>query len=146
MSKVSLINILTGWIGMVMSAFAGVFLATDISTEFINHSEMSETWNQVILQSAHGHFNMFSMIHILFGLTLAYSPLSDRVKVVQTIFLSGGLIGMGPLMYIRSNIKPTPELGLVEASIGIALSMALLAMCLHSYAIATKLLKRPYSS
>ena len=43
MSKVSLINVLIGWIGLVISAFAGVFIASDLSTEFINHSQMSET-------------------------------------------------------------------------------------------------------
>ena len=113
MSKVSLINILIGWIGLVISAFAGVFIASDLSTEFINHSQMSETWKSVIIQSSHGHSNMFSMIHILFGLSLSYSVYTNRTKIIQTIFFMG-IVAMGPLMYLRSNIKPTPELGLVE--------------------------------
>ncbi len=146
MSKVSLINVLIGWVGLVISAFAGVFIASDLSTEFINHSQMSETWKSVIIQSSHGHSNMFSMIHILFGLSLSYSVYSSRIKLIQTILLFMGLIAMGPLMYLRSNIKPTPDLGLVEVSIGICLSLSLLSMCSHCMGIASKLFKRPYTS
>jgi len=146
MSKVSLINVLIGWIGLVISAFAGVFIASDLSTEFINHSQMSETWKSVIIQSSHGHSNMFSMIHILFGLSLSYSVYTNRTKIIQTIFLFMGIVAMGPLMYLRSNIKPTPELGLVEVSIGVCLSLSLLSMCSHCIGIASKIFKRPYTS
>ena len=146
MSKVSLVNILIGWIGLVISAFAGVFIANDLSTEFINHSELSETWKSIILQSAHGHSNMFSMIHILFGLSCSYSDYSNRTKLIQTVMLFLGIIAMGPLLYIRSNIKPTPEMGLVEISIGICLCLCLLSMCSHCLGIASKLFKRPYSN
>ena len=83
MSKVSVINVLIGWIGLVISAFAGVFIASDLSTEFINHSQMSETWKSVIIQSSHGHSNMFSMIHILFGLSLS---LFKFIQIVRKSF------------------------------------------------------------
>jgi hypothetical protein len=146
MSKVSLINVLIGWLGLVIAAFAGVFIASDISTEFINSSQMSETWKSVIIQSSHGHSNMFSMIHILFGLSLSYSVYTSRVKFIQTIFLFMGLFAMGPLMYLRSNIKPTPEMGWVEVSIGVCLSLSLLSMCSHCLGIASKFFKRPYTN
>ena len=89
-----------GWIGLVISAFAGVFIANDLSTEFINHPNLAKHKINYT-QSAHGHSNMFSMIHILFGL-LFYSDYSNRTKLVQTVMLFLGIIAMGPLLYIRS--------------------------------------------
>ena len=61
---------------------------------------------------------MFGMLHIFMGLTMPYSLLSQRVKAFQTGMLSCGLIAMGPIMIIRSNIKPTLDLGLVELLLG----------------------------
>ena len=83
MPRIAILNILIGWVAIVISAFGGVFIANDLASEFVINSGFQDSWRAVITQSSHGHFNMFGMLHIFMGLTMPYSLLSQRVKKIS---------------------------------------------------------------
>ena len=83
MPRIAILNILIGWVAIVISAFGGVFIANDLASEFVINSGFQDSWRAVITQSSHGHFNMFGMLHIFMGLTMPYSLLSQRVKLFK---------------------------------------------------------------
>ena len=139
MPRIALLNILIGWSAIAIAAFGGVFIANDLSAGYIIKGQFSGAWEDVIRQSSHGHFNMFGMLHILFGLTLPYSKLPAYLKKIQTMLLAFGLVAMGPMMLIRSTIKPSLNLGLVEILIGVFMSLSLVSVLSHIYGICLKL-------
>jgi hypothetical protein len=142
MSRLALLNMFIGFVVLSLVAAAGSFLATEITEGYLHDPGALESWRLLISKSAHGHTNLFSIIHILFGLTLPYSGLSTRSKLAQTVGLGLGTLAMGPVMLLRAYIGPTSKLDSVEVCLGIMLSAALLALATHAAGLALRLMRR----
>jgi len=138
MPKLGIVNMILGFAVIAFAAATGALLATDITDAFLNHPERLQTWQLTLQRSAHGHANLFGILHVLFGLTLPWSKLSNRIKTMQTIGLFLGVLAVGPLMYFRSfsaPVLPPDAIGLVTGGF---LVMALLAVSSHSFGLALK--------
>jgi len=131
-----------GFFVIFLAAAAGAFLATDITQAFLRDKQLLSSWTLMLGKSAHGHANLFGLVHIAFGLTLPYSIWGPRVKVAQTVGLALGTVAMGIVMLIRAYVGPTGGIDLTEAVLGIFLSCALAALFTHAAGLAGKLLRR----
>ena len=74
MSKVGLINFVIGFGVMFFAAASGGFVAFDLTEGFLKDNALLDTWQMTLLQSSHGHTNLFAMIHIC----LLYTSPSPR--------------------------------------------------------------------
>ena len=140
MPRIGLLNMVIGFMGVVFAASGGAFVANDTARAIFDGTT-TETWLMTLQRSAHGHTALFGVLHVLFGLTLPYSPLPARLKVWQTVGLSSGLMAMGPLMVWRSFGTATTDYSAVEVIIGTLLSCALLAIFSHAAGIFLKFLR-----
>jgi hypothetical protein len=131
-----------GFLVLTLVAAAGSFVATDVTVAYLRDQKALETWRLLIAKSSHGHTNLFAMIQILYGLTMPYSPLSNRVKKLQSLGLFLGILAMGPVMLIRGYLGPMESLDLVEVCLGTMLSCALLSLLSHAAGLGLKLLRR----
>ena len=64
-------------------AEAGGFVAFDITEAFLKNKNLLDCWQNVLLASSHGHTNLFTMIHIIFGLTVVYIRASTKIKLYR---------------------------------------------------------------
>lgn len=142
MPRIAILNILIGFTVLFLAAAAGAFLATTITDGFLYDKVILESWAHLLQRSAHGHTNLFGVLHICLGLTMPYSQLSPKTKMVQTAGLSLGTIAMGPLMLIRAAVGPSSEIDLSGIVIGICLSAALLALAIQIFGLSLKLIRR----
>lgn len=142
MPRIAIVNFLIGFVVLFLAASAGAFIANDLTESFLKDRELLNTWNAVLARSAHGHTNLFAILHICFGLTIPYSVFSSRVKFLQTIGLSAGTFAMGPLMLVRSFAPPTDSLDVTAILIGICLSGALVMIFSHACGLAGKIMRR----
>lgn len=142
MPRLGLINIFVGFTVVVIAACAGVFNALTMTEGFLRDPSILGSWQQTLSNSAHGHTNLFGYLHIFLGLTLMYSALSERIKVVQTIALFGGVIAMGPLMVLKASLGPSATTDALSLLIGLLLSCALLGLIAHCVGLALRLQKR----
>jgi hypothetical protein len=142
MPRLALFNLTFGFCVLFLAASAGAFIADDLTTAYLKDRAMLETWAMTLTKSAHGHTNLFALIHIAFGLTMAYSALPARIKLLQTIGLGLGTLAMAVLMLVRARLGPTEDLDVVGIVIGVLLSCALAALASHAAGLAAKLLKR----
>lgn len=142
MPRVALLNLVIGFTVLFVAAAGGAFVANDLSEAFLRDHELLNSWNAVLQRSAHGHTNLFGMLHICFGLTIPYSIFSDRIKKLQTWGLAAGTFAMGPLMIVRSSLPPTEGLDVMSVVIGIFLSAALAMLFSHSCGLLGKYMKR----
>jgi hypothetical protein len=142
MPKIGLINMLIGFCTLFIAASAGAFISFDLTQAFLKDPALLHVWEITLMKSAHGHTNLFGILHITLGLTLPYSPWPEKWKVAQTIGLFAGVIAMGPLMMIRAYLGPTDSFEPVGLFIGACLSLALLAIASHAAGLAFKIMKR----
>lgn len=142
MPRLSIFNMMFGFLVLSLAAAAGAFIATDITDGYLRDKALLETWQLLLSKSSHGHTNLFAMIHIALGLTLPYSLLSPRVKLLQTVGLGLGTLAMGPLMIARAYIGPTDGIDPNAVAIGIMLSCALAAIASHAAGLGAKLMRR----
>jgi hypothetical protein len=142
MPRVAILNMVIGFAVLFVAAAAGAFIANDLSEAFLRDRELLNSWNAVLSRSAHGHTNLFAILHICFGLTIPYSVLSSRIKKFQTIGLFLGTFAMGPLMIVRASMAPSEGFDPVAILIGIFLSCALAMLFSHAYGLTGKLLQR----
>ena len=142
MARVALWNIFVGFVVVFISASAGAFIAQDITQNVISGTDGINTWFAILSRSAHGHFNLFGFLHILMGLSLSYSLLSEKSKILQSVFLSMGTLAMGPVLLIKAYTEPTRELDALSYMIGAMLSLALLSIAMHIYGLGLKIIKR----
>ncbi len=131
MSKIARWNMIIGFTVLVFAASGGFFLATEQVQSFAEGSAAKSAWWFTVATSAHGHTNLFAMIHILFGLTLPYSKAVPRVKFLQSIGLGLGTFTMSFLMLARSLKPPEPGRDYLGLLIGMMLSCSLLALISH---------------
>ena len=122
--RLAIFNMMFGFLVLAVVAAAGAFIATDISDGYLRDKALLETWILLLSKSAHGHTNLFGLIHIALGLTLPYSTFSPRVKLLQTIGLALGTVAMGPIMLIRAYLGPVSGIDPTAALLGVMLSCA----------------------
>ncbi len=142
MPRLALINMAIGFFVLTLAASYGAFIATDLTSQFIHDPALINSWTSKLTQSAHGHTNLFGLLHIALGLTLPYSVWAERVKTFQTIGLGLGTLAMGPLMLIKSGLAPSENPDLISLAIGIGLSAALIALFTQAAGIAVRVLRR----
>ncbi len=138
MSRIALFNIGLGFVIIFCSACLGAFIASDIAESFLRQTGDLHSWYNILRRSSHGHFNLFGMIHILFGLTLPYSTLTPKLKYWQTIGLISGSIAMGPGMLMRAVIGPTEQFDATGVLLGGLISLALVAIAAHAVGVFMK--------
>jgi hypothetical protein len=142
MSRLSILNMALGFLVLFFAACAGAFVSFDMTQAFLHDLKQLDTWEMTLLQSSHGHSNLFGILHIALGLTLPYSPLAFHWKKIQTIFLFGGVLAMGPGMIMRALAGPSESFDALGLSIGVGLSMALVSLGTHAAALFYKLMRR----
>lgn len=142
MPRLGLLNMLLGFLVLSVAAAAGPFIASDITAGYLRDKALLETWQLLLQKSSHGHTNLFGMLHVLFGLTMPYSALSERFKKLQTVGLALGSIGMGPVMLARAAIGPVQGIDVTEVVIGTFLSCALAALATHTFGLARKYFRK----
>jgi hypothetical protein len=140
MPKIGIANILIGFIVIVIASCGGFFLATDADKAFLIDKNILSSWQYTLFKSAHGHFNLFGMLHILMGLSLPYSLLSRRWKILQSCGLFLGTFTMGALLVLRGYTEISGGLDLLGIIIGINLMAAVCALIIHCYGLALKLI------
>jgi hypothetical protein len=131
-----------GFMVLFFAACAGAFVSFDMTQAFIHDMAQLETWEMTLLKSSHGHSNLFGILHIVLGLTLPYSPLSQRWKYVQTVCMFGGVLAMGPGMVMRALAGPSESFDALGLSIGVGLSISLVSIGTHAAALFYKILRR----
>lgn len=141
MQRLGILNMALGFFVLFFAASAGAFVSFDMTEAFLRNPSQLHSWQQTLQSSAHGHTNLFGLLHIVFGLTLAYSPLKSKWKALQTLGLFCGVIAMGPLMMIRSAWGPSESLEGIGLVIGLFLSASLLVLASHSAALLYRFVK-----
>lgn len=131
-SRVSLMNMVIGFWLIFLSSSGGIFLA-QYHLEAHLDGEVMETlsWWMSLQRSAHGHTNLFGMLHILFGLTFPYSSLRSSTKILQSVCLGSGSLAMSALLLARSWQIPRGLYDPLGAVIGTCLSLSLVALVLQ---------------
>ena len=135
MPKIGLFNMAFGFAVMAFAAAAGGFIAWDINQMALEGGKEISDWSIMLRRSAHGHTNLFGMIHILFGLTLPYSTFSLKLKKLQSIGLVLGTIAVSVGLFLQSYKGPTSSIDLLGLVEGAFLSCALVAIASHSYSL-----------
>jgi hypothetical protein len=138
MPRIALVNMIAGFFLLTFAGASGAFLATDITYGYISDPALLASWRHLLQRSAHGHTNLFGMIHILFGLTLMYSRLTDFQKALQTIGLGLASASMCIGMFIKSYAPATIGVGVFDIVIGAGLSAGLLALASHGVGLALR--------
>jgi hypothetical protein len=139
MPKIAIFNMAIGFLIIFFMAAAGTFLAYDITQGFLKDHVILESWQHMMSRSAHGHGNLFGIIHIAFGLTLPYSVFSLRFKRLQTFGLLLGSFAMGFLLHLKGMSGPTEAIDILNVVIGVCLSLWLISIASHCYALFSKL-------
>ncbi|MCX6126581.1 MAG: hypothetical protein NTV34_17755 [Proteobacteria bacterium] len=141
MPRIGLFNMTFGFLLIFLAASGGAFVAVNATQRFLE-GEMAARWGEVLQASSHGHTALFGLIHILFGLTLPYSFLSQKIKILQTMGIAFGALAMGPMMLARSAFGPTNSFEVIGVMLGVMLSLALCAICIHVYGLMFALIRR----
>ncbi len=128
MPKIGIVNMFIGFSIVFLAAAAGSFIATDLTYKFMREQNLTDTWMSLMQKSAHGHTNLFGILHICLGLTMPYSRLKNTFKILQTIGLGLGSFAMSFLMVARGQIIPTENFDYLGVVIGFCLSAALVSI------------------
>lgn len=141
MPRIGIVNILIGFFAILLASCGGFFLATEADKAFLMDKQLLNSWQYTLLKSAHGHLNLFGMLHILVGLSIPYSQLSKSYLVVQTCALCMGTLTMAVLLLSRAFSGIPEGQDLLGIFIGINLTAALGSLILHCYGLSLKLLR-----
>lgn len=142
MPRLALLNMCCGFFVLFAAAAAGAFVANDVTAAYMRDKVMLATWSMALLKSAHGHANLFGMLHILFGLTMPYSIWTDRIKRFQSVGLACGTAAIGPGLVLRATEVPGVGFDINGAMVGALLSAALVTLATHAAGIGAKLWRR----
>ncbi len=136
MPRIALWNLFFGFALICFAAASGAILANDLSNAFMDAHEtgrnLTRDWTLTLQSSAHGHTNLFGMIHIALGLTMPHARQSHRLRIGITGGLTLGALAMGPFMIWRSFLPPARHLEFNGIVIGICLCFALAALAAHT--------------
>ena len=142
MPRISVFNMLVGFLALLLAMCGGVFVAYDADKAFLYNKDLLMTWQYTLQKSAHGHLSLFGYCHILFGLTLPYSIISPRFKIWQTIGISLGSLAMSLLLVTRAWVGVAPlQEDYLGIAIGSCLVCAMLALLAHTYGLMLKLMR-----
>lgn len=142
MPRIAVLNLWLGFSVVTIAACGGIFVAFDLTEEFLLGNVTLNSWFQVLSRSAHGHFNLFGFLHVLFGLTIPYSRLPLWFKRWQTLGLGLATLAMGPGMLWRASLGPTDSFDINGMAIGIGSGFGLLALASHAVGLAMKYFER----
>ena len=142
MSRLSILNMALGFLVLFLAACAGAFVSFDMTQAFLHDPMQLETWQLTLLKSAHGHSNLFGLLHIALGLTLPYSPAPMLWKKLQTIGMFAGVLAMGPGMMLRAFSGPSESFDPIGLMIGLGLSLSFASLASHAAGLFYKLLRR----
>lgn len=132
-------NFVAGFAVVLLGALGGAFVANDLTHALQHDAAGINSWPALLQRSAHGHFNLFGMLHILLGLTLPYSKLSRRLAPWLTLGLALGTVAIGPGMVVRSMVDPSgPYEGGLTLTIGAMLVAACVALGTHLLGLAAE--------
>ncbi len=141
MPRLSIMNMLIGFAVLFITAAAGAFISIDFTRDYLLDPTQTLNWAAVLYRSAHGHVNLFAILHICFGLTLPYSQLSNKFKILQTAGLFSGIIAMGPGLIIKASLQPSTAIQVSDILIGTLLFAALLSLLSHAVGLSMKLFR-----
>ncbi len=144
MPRIALINMTLGFFIVATAACCGAFLATDITTNFISDPEQVNSWRSLLEKSAHGHTNLFGILHIVFGLTIPYSQLSLKMKKLQTAGLLAGTIAMSVGLFIMAALEPSTDVNFMGIMLGTFLSCSLASIFSHGYGLLMKTRRKTF--
>lgn len=142
MPRLGILNFVLGFLFIFLSSSAGLFLATDQAQMFVNDPEALGSWWVTLSTSAHGHTNLFGMLHVLLGLTLPYGVSSRKLDVMKTAGVFLGAFAMSVLMTVRAMGKPVVGYDALGVLMGICFAAALTAIGLHLFGLLSSLYKR----
>lgn len=128
MPRVALLNMVIGFTVLFFAAAAGSVIGFNITDAYLFNRDYLDTWQLLMQRSAHGHTNLFGMLHIILGLTMPYAGWSPRIRAMQTAGLASGVIAMGPVMALRSFAGPSDKLDFWTILMGVLLTFALLSI------------------
>ena len=132
MSRLGQLHMITGFWLIFIASCGGFFVADDHQKSLMQQRPGDLlAWWMLLQSSAHGHTNLFGMLHILTGLTLPYSELSNGWKNLQFVGLAMGSFAMSVLMLVRSWRLPKPGVDSLGVVMGGMLAGALIAIILH---------------
>lgn len=136
MPRIAIWNLFFGFALICLAAASGAIVANDMSNAFVDTIQTgrsaTQDWTLTLQGSAHGHVNLFGVLHIALGLTMPYARQTQRLRMLITTGLTGGSIAMGPLMIWRSLLQPVREIEASGILIGIFLSLSLAALLIHT--------------
>lgn len=132
------VNLVLGFSTLFISASAGSFISTEISDAFIHDKAILESWQLMLKRSSHGHVALFGIIQILFGLTMNYSGLTTKIKKLQSVGLSLGVLAMGPGLLARAVEGPKKDIDYLAIILGVFLSIWLITIISHIYGLLRK--------
>ena len=138
MARLAILNMFIGFCIVAVAAAGGPFIATILTEGYLRDEKILTDWLLTLQMSAHGHTNLFGMLHIIFGLTLPYSIWSGRTKKWQTVGIAAGAVAMGPVMLVRAWLGPSESMDPTEIAIGALLSLSLLAISSHAVGLGAK--------
>lgn len=141
MSRLGITNMLIGFTLIFLAASGGVFIAIDTTQRFLE-GQTQARWIELLQTASHGHTSLFGLIHIAMGVTLPYSLLKERWKLVQTALFFCGSMAMGPVMLYRASYGPSSSFEWNGILMGTLLSASLVAIVMHMAGLSMKLLKR----
>ncbi len=142
MPRLSILNMALGFTVLFLAASGGAFVSFDMTQAYLRDISQLHTWEMDLMKSAHGHSNLFGILHIVLGLTLPYSPLPTKWKKLQTLFLFAGVLAMGPGMMLRAMAGPSDSFDPLGLCIGAGLSLSLACLGTHAAALFYRLIRR----
>ncbi len=142
MPRLSVVNLLIGFMVIVLASCGGFFVAYEAEKSFIFNGQVMQAWPFVLMKSAHGHLNLYGFLHIAMGLSLPYSQIGRRGELWQTVGLALGTFAMGFLLLLRAwQGVPSSQWNLLGIVIASALMSSILALIAHCYGLALKLFR-----
>ena len=133
------LNLLIGFTAILFAASGGAFVANELTENFVNELiQQNHSWFVTMLRSAHGHTNLYGMLHILLGLTLNHSSCCAKTKKVQTGFMFCGTLAMSIGMLIQGFGAPSNSINVLTLVLGLGLALSVVSIVLHVFGILKK--------
>jgi hypothetical protein len=136
MPRVALWNLFFGFLLVCIAAAAGPIIANDLTNNFATQLESgmphTRDWLTTLQSSAHGHLNLFGILHVLAGLTMPHARQTANTRFFVTAGLSAGAFAMGPMLLWRSHVIPSRVIDVSGIAIGVLLVFALAALATHA--------------
>lgn len=136
MPRIALWNLFFGFLLVCIAAAAGPIIANDLTNSFAGQLEAgiphTRDWLTTLQASAHGHLNLFGVLHVLTGLTMPHARQTQKLRMFVTAGLCAGAMAMGPMLLWRSHVIPARQIDPSGVVIGVLLVFALTALVTHA--------------